>query len=85
MFNIHEYDTVPDREYPPVWSGAVGENIMIQASKHHIGEPGWHTLKYWMIDPGVVLQKIVLDTGGLKDSYLGPPESFHIIKSDIDR
>ncbi len=27
-----------------------------------------------MIHPGVVLQKIVLDRGGLKPSYLGPPE-----------
>lgn len=84
VINIHEYDTVPDWEYPPVWNRAVGENIMIRVSKHYINKPGWHTLKYWMVDPGVVLQKIVVDTGGLKPSYLGPPESFHIIKSDID-
>jgi hypothetical protein len=28
-----------------------------------------------MMDPGVVLDKIVLDFGGMKPSYLGPPET----------
>ena len=35
-----------------------------------------------MIDPGLVLQKIVLNTGGEKPSYLGPPESF-IVKNRL--
>ena len=37
--------------------------------------PGAHTLKIYMLDPGVVLDKIVLNTGGLRPSYLGPPET----------
>ena len=79
IVNIHKDDTAPDWEYPPVWSKAVGDSIKILKSTHHIAEPGWHVLKYWRVDPAVVLQKLVVDAGGLKPSYLGPPESFHKI------
>src|SRR5688572_9857083 len=58
-----------------IWNKWVGENIIIKTSKHKISKPGKHTVKYWMVNPGVVLQKIVLDFGGVKPSYLGPPET----------
>jgi hypothetical protein len=57
------------------WGKTVAENINILTSSLHIAKAGKHTIKYWMINPGVVLQKLVLDCGGLKPSYLGPPES----------
>lgn len=56
------------------WESWVANNIIIKTSQHRILKKGKHTIKYWMIHPGVVLQKIVLDVGGLKPSYLGPPE-----------
>lgn len=77
IINIHANETIPDWKYPSHWNQAVMENIKILTSKHSIEEPGEHTLKFWMVDPGVVLQKIVVDTSGLKPSYLGPPESHH--------
>lgn len=55
----------------------VGDNIIIKTSRHTILQPGKHVLKYWMVNPAVVLQKLVLDFGGVKPSYLGPPETIN--------
>lgn len=71
VMNIHATNTHRD------WEESVKNNIRIVTSEHIIDQPGTHTLKYWMVDPAVVLQKIVVDTGGLQPSYLGPPESFN--------
>lgn len=55
----------------------VGDNIIIKTSSHLLSRPGKHTLKYWMVSSGVVLQKMVLDFGGLLPSYLGPEETIN--------
>ena len=58
------------------WEKSVGDNAHHASSRHTLTTSGYHTLKLWMIDPAVVLQKLVVDLGGVKPSYLGPPESF---------
>ena len=58
------------------WGKSVADNIKIFIIPFKITKEGRHTIKYWMVNPAVVLQKLVLDLGGLKPSYLGPPETF---------
>ena len=55
------------------WSRNVMWNSAIDSTTHAVRGAGKHTLKVWMVDPGVVMDKIVVDFGGVKDSYLGPP------------
>jgi hypothetical protein len=59
------------------WEEAVKNNCRRVKSSHLLGAAGYHTLKIWMVDPGIALEKIVINTGGVRPSYLGPPESFH--------
>jgi len=57
------------------WEKVVSDNMRTSNSTHTLATKGTHVLKIWMVDPGVVLQKIVVDLGGVKPSYMGPPES----------
>jgi hypothetical protein len=61
-----------------VWDKMVADNIRIVTTPYHLTTPGQHILKYWLVDPSPVLQKIVIDAGEVKPSYLGPPESPYI-------
>jgi hypothetical protein len=58
------------------WERSVADNVKILATRHTLTRPGAHVLKFWFVDAGVVLQKLVIDAGGERPSYLGPPESF---------
>jgi hypothetical protein len=68
------------------WERVVEDNGRCATSTHRIPHRGYHTLKFWMVDAGVVLEKIVVNCGGVRPSYLGPPESFHrLVKNDRQR
>ena len=57
------------------WEGWVANNIIIKTTNHTITKQGKHILKYWVVSSAVVLQKLVVDFGGMKTSYFGPPET----------
>jgi hypothetical protein len=57
------------------WERNTSDNVNLTTTRHTIATAGRHVLKFWAVDPTVVLQKLVVDTGGLQPSYLGPPES----------
>lgn len=64
--------TTATKEYSSAWLTNVIRNSVINISPMNIDKPGKHTLKIFCIDPGTVIQKIVIDLGGMKKSYLGP-------------
>lgn len=53
------------------WSRAVEQNVHIKESRVSLAA-GVHKLRFYGIDAGLVLQKIVIYRGALPDSYLGP-------------
>jgi hypothetical protein len=64
---------------PQVLSGNGGDvltNLRRLTSNLNIPAPGRHRLTVWMVDPGVVIDKIVLAFSPPTDLYLGPPESY---------
>jgi len=49
-------------QLPKAWDGENGfvANSIVTYATQHAVNPGAHTLKVWMLEPGVVLQKFVL-------------------------
>jgi hypothetical protein len=78
IVSINKEDKTSDKG---IWNKWVSESIIIKSTSHKITRPGKHTVNYWMVNPGVVLQKLVVDFGGLEKNYLGPEETMaEIIK-----
>ncbi|MFO1449010.1 MAG: glycosyl hydrolase 115 family protein [Opitutaceae bacterium] len=77
------------------WETAVADSVRRVTTSHRLALPGRHTLKFWLVTPGVVLERIVIDTApvpvpapgqrgaratpGVRPSYLGPPESPRVL------
>lgn len=60
------------KEYSSEWKENVARNGSVNAICFTVDKPGKHTLKLICKDPGVIIQKVVIDFGGMKRSYLGP-------------
>lgn len=61
--------------YSTLWIQSVLRNCRINKTTHFINKPGKHTVKIYCAHPGMMLQKIVVDFGGLERSYMGPPST----------
>jgi hypothetical protein len=58
------------------WSKhATRDNARYLRSAHRVSAAGPHVLKLSMVDPGIVLQKIIIHDRPLPESYFGPRES----------
>jgi len=63
------------------WQENVLRNAALASSVHPINSPGLHTLKIWMVDPGIVLDTIIGDGGnGGALGYIWPKESRNLSK-----
>ncbi|QXP53852.1 glycosyl hydrolase 115 family protein [Cellulophaga sp. HaHa_2_1] len=57
------------------WKENVLKNASVKAAKQIVNKAGKHTLKIWMVDPGVMIDQVLIDLGGWKKSYAFPKET----------
>lgn len=58
-----------------VWAKRVSDAVAVGRSTHEVTQAGPTTVRIYSLDAGVTLQKILIDTGRLLPSYLGPEPS----------
>ncbi|WP_410505064.1 hypothetical protein [Hymenobacter sp. BRD67] len=83
LVNLHT-GLNPDNGNKP-WEQAVANNSILKTSQHPVAAAGPHVLRFWRVDPGVVLEKLVVSPGAVPASYLGPPQNVVVpaIKSSL--
>lgn len=80
--SLVNYDSDPNifnynGKVPKNWHNNVGDNIKVITTEFTIDKAGNHTLNYYRVDEGLVLQRIIIETetSTLNATYLGPPSS----------
>jgi hypothetical protein len=73
---------------PDGWGYAVADGVWghtgnYTTSKFNVTQEGAYTLRIWGLLPSIVVQKVVVDMGGVRPSYLGPPESFLLGRDQV--
>ncbi|EMA59717.1 glycosyl hydrolase 115 family protein [Halorubrum lipolyticum] len=62
-------------EHDPEWQRNVLRGAAIGTTTHRIERTGRQTLRLWGLDPGLVVDRIVLVADGERSTYLGPRET----------
>jgi Gylcosyl hydrolase family 115 C-terminal domain len=75
LVNITTATGASDAKMNRQWERNTSDNVNLTVTAHVIARPGVHVVKFWMVDPTVVVQKLTVDMGVLQSSYFGPPES----------
>ena len=60
---------------PAGWSDAVIRGAYVKTNKVGRLAPGKHELRLYLLEPTMIVTKVVIDVGGVKSSLMGPPES----------
>ena len=68
----------PAGDTPLGWEDAVSNNAWMSTPNWTSHEPGEHKLKVWALEPAMVMNSAWINLGGIRESYLGPPESVRV-------
>ncbi|KAH8805498.1 hypothetical protein F5884DRAFT_885869 [Xylogone sp. PMI_703] len=68
----------PPGELPLGWSTAVMDGVWRKSHSFSNVAPGRHQLRFRPLARGLVIEKFVVDLGGVRESYLGPPSSTQV-------
>ncbi|HOY23030.1 MAG TPA: hypothetical protein PK002_07735, partial [Cellvibrio sp.] len=66
---------VKDVNDAAAWEESVRSEMRKTISTHTFSKAGEHNVRVYALDPGVTLSRLLINTGGLLPSYLGPAES----------
>jgi hypothetical protein len=65
-------------KFPVGWEDATSRSAWLNTTSWGEVKGGKHTLKLWFAEANVILQKVVVDLGGVVPSHNGPPESYRV-------
>lgn len=68
-----DYPSVAD--LPVGWEDAVRNNVWSRIHSFCTVSSGVHVIGYRPLSQGLLLERIIVDAGGIEDSYFGPPAS----------
>ena len=72
-------------DMPAGWGQSVADSVWGRVgnytkSSFRVPKEGAYTIRVWALMPSIIVQKVIVDLGGVRQSFFGPPESFLVGK-----